>query len=301
VPPMKVFRPVANDDVTVDVVLPTPGQRPSLGCAIESVLNQTHDSLRLHVVGDGCGPETEAAVAAFGDPRVRFHAFPKGRGFGYANRNVVLRGLAGPYVAYMTDDDLLLSDHLEIAIRELGASGADLVALRPCAVHYPDTLDPHFFAFTWQHFPGARILRRWFMGSINCVHRLDLFRRVGYWNGALSRFGDREFYNRARRGARTRYVDRVTILRFYALHWDGRYAALDRPPQARYLERVGDPAWIDALRRAAEQRPGWSSRRRQLGDFLRFGLASGPRFARFWLEQLASRRRLAPSLPDAAP
>jgi hypothetical protein len=127
------------------------------------------------------------------------------------------------------------------------------------------------------------------MGSVNCVHERRLFARVGEWNEGLSRFGDREFYNRARRSARWRYLDRITILRFYALHWDARYGRLERPPQGRYVSLVRDAHWMGAVRRRAASRCGRDSRRRQLGDFLSFGLRSGPRFLRFGWELFATR------------
>jgi glycosyltransferase involved in cell wall biosynthesis len=294
-------RPPSSRDETdvVDVVLPTHRRPHTLPFAIESVLAQTYPHLRLHVISDGLDPATEAVVSSFGDPRLHFSAFPKGPGFGYANRNVVMRGLTGRWVAYMNDDDLLFADHLATAVDALRA-GPELVALRPCAVHFPDTVDPHFFAFSWRGPLGTRFLRHWFMGSVNCVHERRLFERVGGWNEALSRFGDREFYNRARRGARSHYLDRITILRFYALHWDRRYGRVGEPPQVRYVRLVRDPEWMEAVRRAAAAVPSWDSRRRQLGDVLAFGLRSGPRFLRFGWELLgpgSGRGRRAPARP----
>jgi glycosyltransferase involved in cell wall biosynthesis len=287
--------PVApGESDLVDVVLPTHRRPHTLPFAIESVLAQSYPHLRLHVISDGYDAATEAVVAAFHDPRLCFYAFPKGRGFGYANRNVVLRRLEGRWVAYMNDDDLLFADHLATAVGAL-REGLELVALRPCAVHFPDTVDPHFFAFSWRGPFATRFLRHWFMGSVNCVHERRLFERVGEWNEALSRFGDREFYNRARRSARARYLDRVTILRFYALHWQRRYRRLERPPQERYVSRVRDVDWMDAVRRRTAGRCGWGSRRRQLGDFLAFGIRSGPKFLRFWWECLGTRRGLRPA------
>jgi hypothetical protein len=52
---------------------------------------------------------------------------------------------------------------------------------------------------------------------------------------------------------------------------------------------VRDGVWIADVRRAAAGPSGWPSRRRQLADFLRFGLRSGHRFARFGVELLATR------------
>jgi glycosyltransferase involved in cell wall biosynthesis len=118
----------------VDVILPTFRRPHTIGYAIRSVLAQSHPRFTLHVVGDGCDDETELVVRGFDDPRVRFRRFPKGTGFGYAHRNVVLRESAAPFVAYMTDDDLWFPDHLEEGISRLGRRSLGLVAFRSIQV-----------------------------------------------------------------------------------------------------------------------------------------------------------------------
>lgn len=272
---------------TVDVVLPTYRRPHTIGFAIRSVLAQTHGAFTLHVVGDGCSEETEAVVRAFDDPRLRFRRFPKATGFGYVHRNVVLKESAAPYVAYMTDDDLWFPDHLERGLDVLRAGKAGLVAFRSIQVRHPDVLDPYFFAFDWRLGPLSRWLRNWFMGSVNCIHRREVFEEVGYWNDRLFRFGDREFYNRVRTSSvPSTYLDRVTVLRFYAQHWDGRYARLFEAPQGRYLPLVQDPDWRRRVHDALDERRDWTVRRRQAADFFAFAVRSGPKFARFWYQKL---------------
>ncbi|HEV7498488.1 MAG TPA: glycosyltransferase family A protein [Vicinamibacteria bacterium] len=280
---------VAAGAAAVDVILPTYRRPHTIGAAIRSVLRQTHQDLTLHVVGDGCSEETEAVVRACDDPRLRFQRFPKAAGFGYVHRNVVLKASAAPYVAYMTDDDLWFPDHLERALAVLREGQTGLVAFRSIQVRFPDVLDPYFFAFDWRLGPPSRWLRHWFMGSVNCVHRRDVFEAVGYWNDHLFRFGDREFYNRVRVSAvPTRYVDHVTVLRFYAQHWDGRYGQVAEPPQGRYLDKLADPAWRESVHAALGRRRDAVVRRRQAADFFAFAIRSGPKFARFWYQKLRS-------------
>ena len=276
-----------------DVVLPTRGRPHTIGFAIASVLDQTAEDFRLHVVGDGCDAETERRVRSFTDPRISFTRFPKGMGFGYGNRNAVLREGSAPYVAYMTDDDLMLPDHLERGRAALEAGAPGLVAFRCAQVRFPDDLDPFFFPFDWRLPVAGAFLRNWFIGSANLVHRRSLFDRIGYWDASLFRFGDREFYRRARLAGEARYDDETTLLRFFAAEWDGRYASVAEPPQKRYLERIRDPGWVAALRaRVRNGRRGFGARSRQARDFLRFAARSGPRFARF-----ALRRRAAIDAP----
>jgi glycosyltransferase involved in cell wall biosynthesis len=284
-------------DAAVDVILPTYRRPHTVTCAIAAVLQQTHPHLTLHVVGDGCDDATETAVRAVRDPRLRFHRFAKAHGFGYANRNRVLRANAAPFVAYANDDDLWFPDHLEQGLAALRHDGLDLVALRSIHVQVPDQLDPHFFAFDWRPRLIGAFLRNWFMGAGTLVHRRSVFARVGYWNERLARFGDREFFNRVRvSGLASAYIDRVTVLRFYAQHWDAHYAGLAEVPQRRYLTRLADPEWREQVRRRATPGPrGMAVRWRQWTDFARFAVRSGPKFVRFWYE----RARYA-TAPDTA-
>jgi len=276
-----------------DVVLPTRGRSHTIGFAIASVLAQTEPEFRLRVVGDGCDDETERVVATFTDPRVSFARFPKGTGFGYGHRNTVLRSGNAPYVAYMTDDDLMFPDHLALGRAALEEGSAGLVAFRSAQVRFPDGVDPFFFAFDWKVPILGGFLRNWFIGSANLVHRRALFDRIGYWDASLVRFGDREFYRRARVAGEARYRAETTLLRFFAAEWDARYADLREPPQKRYLERIGDPEWVRGFRALARSGPrGARVRFGQARDFLRFAARSGPKFARF-----AFRRRAAIDTP----
>ncbi len=274
----------------VDVLLPTHARPHTIAYSIGAVLAQTHRQLTLHVVGDGCDDHTAALVEAVADRRVHLHRFPKARGFGYANRNQVLRGTDAPFVAYANDDDLWFPDHLARGVALLQEHRLDLVAFRSAHVQPPDRLDPHFFAFDWSQRAGGDFLRRWFMGAGTLIHRRGVFERVGYWNAALVRFGDREFFNRTRAsGLPMEMRDEITVLRFYAQHWDQRYQRDAPPPQAAYLTRLADPTWCAALRAAAQpgRRP-LAVRRHQLADFSRFAVRSGPKFARFWYERWRS-------------
>jgi glycosyltransferase involved in cell wall biosynthesis len=277
----------------VDIILPTSRRPHTIGFAIQAVLQQRHHAWQLHVVGDGCDELTESVVKSFADPRITFYRFPKARGFGYVHRNTVLRQTTGEFVAYATDDDLWFPDHLSNGLAALAAGPLDLVAFRSAHIRFPDTIDPFFFAYDWRSVAAARWLLRWFVGSVECVHRRSVFAAVGYWNDDLFRFGDREFHNRVRSsGLSTRYFDDITVLRFYAMHWDARYASLAEAPQAAYVPRLLDDEWVGNLRRRIRPGPrGFAVRRDQWRDFMQFGIRSGPKFARFWLQNRRSRLR----------
>ena len=274
----------------VDIILPTHRRPHTVGYSIQSVLLQTYPSFHLHVVGDGCSPETESVVRSFRDSRVHFYPFGKGKGFGYVHRNAVLRQTSEKYVAYIADDDLLFPDHLERGVAALEGRSLGLVAFRACHVRAPDRVDAHFFAFDWQIGFVSKFLRHWFTGMAEYIHRRDLFEQVGYWDAGLSRFGDREFYNRLRTsGAPSTYLDYMTVLRFYAQDWDDQYSSLEEPPQKRYLARLQDPGWCEAVRNSGETSVrGFRSRQQQWRDFFAFAVRSGPKFLRFGSERLST-------------
>jgi glycosyltransferase involved in cell wall biosynthesis len=269
---------------TVDVILPTHARPHTIRYAIAAVLQQTYPHLVLHVVGDGCDDATAALVEGIRDPRVRFHRFPKAFGYGYANRNRVLAASNAPFIAYASDDDLWLADHLERALAALARDGLDMVAFREAHVMPPGVLEPYFFAFDWSSGALSAFVRRWFNGAVTLVHRRSVFERLGYWDERLPRFGDREFHNRVRVSSLpTAYRNDVSLLRFYAQYWDPYYPTLPVPPQQRYVDLVADPAWCAALRAAtAPGRRPFAVRLRQATDFSRFAVRRGAKFLRFW-------------------
>lgn len=95
------------------VLMPTHYRPDSIGFAIDAVLKQTEQSFELLVVGDGAVPETAEVVKRYDDPRIRWFDLPKAPGYGYANRNIAMAESRGELVAFASDDDLMLPDHLE--------------------------------------------------------------------------------------------------------------------------------------------------------------------------------------------
>lgn len=98
--------------VMVSVIIPT-YLRPDLVCrAVRSALEQTLTQLEVIVVVDGGDPETQAALAACADPRLRL-VLP-GRRLGNADaRNAGVQEARGEWVAFLDDDDVWLPKKLE--------------------------------------------------------------------------------------------------------------------------------------------------------------------------------------------
>lgn len=128
-----------SEDPLVSVVVATYNRAGLLmERCIPSVLNQTHRNLELIVVGDGCTDETEEAVGAVPDPRLRFvnltqrAAYPDDSthrwmvaGAPAMNKGLSMAG--GEYITHLDDDDEYSPDRLEKLVGFAGRNRCDLV------------------------------------------------------------------------------------------------------------------------------------------------------------------------------
>lgn len=105
---------------------------------IPSILGQEYRNLELIIVGDGCTDDTEARVAAIGDPRVRFVNLPQRESYpddpllrwmvvGTAAANHALGLARGELVTQIDDDDEYTPDRLRKLVAFLLETRAELV------------------------------------------------------------------------------------------------------------------------------------------------------------------------------
>jgi hypothetical protein len=159
-------------------------------------LAQTEGDFEILVVGDGCTDDTADVVASFSDPRIRWFDLPKAPYFGYANRNIALRQATGSYIAIVTDDDLLLPDHLALLASTLEDSGAEwaygralwvtgegLVIPFPSNLRNTDELE--IFLNERNHIPSSCV-----------VHRRSCLDKYGYWPENIPAGGDWRYWIR---------------------------------------------------------------------------------------------------------
>jgi glycosyltransferase involved in cell wall biosynthesis len=162
----------------VSILIPTHRHVAFLPYAIRSALDQEGAEVEVLVVGDGVEDATREVISGFeNDPRVRFFDLPKGPRLGEAYRHrILLEEARGRIVSYLSDDDILLRDHL-----------ADIVPLLEDA----DFAHP---ATAWIEADGVLVFRpwdtarpefAWFLrsgkGSIGlsgAAHTLEAYRRL---------------------------------------------------------------------------------------------------------------------------
>jgi glycosyltransferase involved in cell wall biosynthesis len=103
--------------------------------ALASVRRQTYERWEAVIVGSACSDDTEARVAALGDPRIRFRnlptdgPYPEGKMQGWLvggvpSMNAALEMASGSWIAPLDDDDEWDDDHLEILLRAAQSEGA---------------------------------------------------------------------------------------------------------------------------------------------------------------------------------
>lgn len=96
------------------VVIPTHDHAAVLDLSVRSALEQTVDGVEVMVVGDGVGDDTRDVMAELcrKDRRLRFLDLPKGPHHGETHRARAVEEAAGGVVCYLSDDDLLLPEHV---------------------------------------------------------------------------------------------------------------------------------------------------------------------------------------------
>ena len=116
------------------VVLSTYNRSNILPFAIETVRWQTCDDWELLVVGDACTDDSEAVVARFADPRIRFINLRERVGDQSGPNNEGVRQTRGPLVAFLNHDDLWFPDHLERMLPVFADDAVDMSFALPLEV-----------------------------------------------------------------------------------------------------------------------------------------------------------------------
>jgi hypothetical protein len=240
--------------VSVSAILPTHNRRESLLRALESIRRQTRQPVEIVVVADGCTDGSVEAVRGQGDDRVLVLDLPKGNGKGWAHRNAPVERARGDVVAYLSDDDLWLCDHLERIGAVWDAVGPDLVQASSCLVGTNGRLE--LFAMDWSE-PRARA--RLLAGSdcrtpMSAVsHRHGLSAQAGGWHEAPDGPGDEDLWRRiAALNPHTEIVREPTVLFMPASPVHGGRRVEHDPAraarQADLLGRIADPLGVVAIR-----------------------------------------------------
>jgi len=112
----------------VSVCIPTYRGAAFFAATIDSVLNQTYHDFELWILDDNSPDDTQALVAKYHDPRIKYIRNAKNLG-PQGNWNRCLELAQGKYYKLLPHDDLLAADCLEKQVAVLEADQAGEIAL----------------------------------------------------------------------------------------------------------------------------------------------------------------------------
>ena len=111
---------------TASIIISAYNRPKVIPFAIRSILASDFDDWEMIVVGDGCNVETEEAINAFSDSRIRFHNLPENTGHQSAPHNKGVEMANGAYVFFLNQDDMYFPDHLSARVEFMKTTGADI-------------------------------------------------------------------------------------------------------------------------------------------------------------------------------
>jgi teichuronic acid biosynthesis glycosyltransferase TuaG len=175
----------------VSVIVPVYNAEKYIAETLVSIATQTFDDFDVHVVDD-CSTDGSADIARrFCEADQRFHYHRSMSNFGgpAGPRNLGIAQSSGDYVAFCDADDLWAPHKLELQLRVLENSAAEIISALVC--DFPDGEAPEPFRRPAKHVPLSTIthsqllLKNWIALSSVLVRRTSLI-AAGPFNTARS-------------------------------------------------------------------------------------------------------------------
>lgn len=232
-------------DPLVSIVTATYNRSNVLRHTLASVRASTVTRWEHVVVGDACTDDTAAVVASFDDPRIRFVNLPRNCGEQSGPNSEGLRLSSADVVAMLNHDDLWTPHHLDVALRALARTGADLVYTTGVTIDGRGRLRVSGVG------ANGGYDRRAFVPASTWVFRRGLFEEIGPWRpaGALHVSPSTDWLDRAwRAGKRLVHVPDVTTILIMSGGRRGSYSerqSFEHDELARRL--AADPRALEAL------------------------------------------------------
>ena len=220
----------------VSVVIPTYNWSAALRCAIKSVLLQTMQDFEILVVGDGCTDDSEAVVAEFNDPRIRWHNLERNYGSQWAANNYANEHAAGLWIAYLGHDDLWYPTHLAAILRAAQREYAEVVT-STMILYWPEGTGGHGIAGV---FASGSYGPEDFVPPSAIAHARALFGDVVRWRDAdsVTLPVDAAFLKEIVVGRKLASTHELTCFKFNAAWRRDAYKVKSVTEQQRMLARI---------------------------------------------------------------
>ncbi|MBA4391133.1 MAG: hypothetical protein C0399_09360 [Syntrophus sp. (in: bacteria)] len=180
---------------------------------IPSILNQTYQNFEIVIIGDRCIDDTPELIKKINDHRVRFFDLPQRGNYpkdpldrwfvqGVAPRNKGLQLAKGKWLAWMSDDDVLLPNYFDTLLRFAQKGSFEFVSASYTCVKNGDTI----LRRPTDYDPPIGGMPAWMYRSY-----LNLFKwNIQSWRKSWNRPCDYDLQNRMMSaGVRMGYVDTI--------------------------------------------------------------------------------------------
>jgi len=202
----------------VSVVIPTYNRPNFLRAAVRSVLGQTFQDFEIVIVDDASTGETQAVVASFGDPRIRYLRHDQNRQISGA-RNTGVQAATGEFVAFLDDDDEWRREKLEkqVHILETSASTVGVVYTAFEQVNVPSgEVVGQISPIKRGHILHELCSRNWVGTASTVCLRRKCFDEVGLFDERMTFGEEYDMWIRVAHRYDFRYLDEVLVR--YGLH-----------------------------------------------------------------------------------
>lgn len=228
----------------VSVIIPTYGGADYLERCIDSVLNQTYQSIEVIIVDDnGKGSENQLKTAEkikkyVGESRVKYICHDVNKN-GSAARNTGARNAKGKYIALLDDDDEFTANNIEVQIKEL-ESLPDDYALTYCSgtIFLNEEKIKDSFALESGSLLYEVLLHRVTIGSSRLMIKKEAWDLLGGFDESFRRHQDWEFTARVAAKYKVKAVDNIGCITHLEFRNNPKSAEIARQYREHYLEKM---------------------------------------------------------------
>lgn len=191
-----------TEDSKVSVIMATYNRNELIRESIESVLNQKYENFELIVINDGGSDEAEKIINSFNSKKIRYSKLLNNIGHaGALNHGIKLA--SGKYIAYLDDDDIYYTDHLDRCVSFLENHLQYDVCYANAWWSYGEFREGKFFEnkkkiydYRPTKFSKKVLFNSNFISTLNIVHKRECFSKTGLFNTEMVHLFDWDLWVR---------------------------------------------------------------------------------------------------------